>query len=392
MIEQALPYWRLSGFYLCYFALLGATAPFLGLYFEFLGFTPARIGELIAIPMLMRCVAPNLWGWLGDRTGRRLLIVRLGAFCTLASLSLIFISKSYAWLALVMALHAFFWHAVLPQFEVITLAHLREQAARYTQIRLWGSIGFILSVVGLGALFERHSLALYPWLLLAIVASIALSSCWVPDAQPQVSPRETPISGFVAQLRQPGVLAFYLCVGLMQMSHGPYYTFMSIHLERLDYSRGMIGWLWALGVLAEVLVFMYIPRLLQRISLGQMLIVSFLLASVRWLLLGFFAEQLSVLLFAQLLHAATFGSFHAAAILFVQRSFGVRQQGQGQALYAALTGVGGAAGALYAGYSWNSLGSNWTFALASLAALAAAVIMARSGVPEQRLGGAGYSA
>jgi PPP family 3-phenylpropionic acid transporter len=384
VIEPALPYWRLSGFYLCYFALLGATAPFLALYFDSLGFSPARIGELIAIPMLMRCLAPSLWGWLGDRTGRRLLIVRLGAFCTLASLSLIFVSKTYAWLALVMALHAFFWHAVLPQFEVITLAHLREQAARYTQIRLWGSIGFILSVVGLGVLFERYSLALYPWLLLAIVACIALSSCWVPDAQPSVSLREFATGGFVAQLRQPGILAFYLCVALMQLSHGPYYTFISIHLEHLGYSRAMIGWLWALGVLAEVLVFMLIPRMLQRVSLKQMLVVSFLLASLRWLLLGFFAEQLSVLLFAQLLHAATFGSFHAAAILFVQRSFAAQQQGQGQALYAALTGFGGAVGALYAGYSWTALGANWTFALASLAALAAAIIMLRHRLPSPR--------
>jgi MFS transporter, PPP family, 3-phenylpropionic acid transporter len=366
------------------FALLGATAPFLGLYFESLGFSAARIGELIAIPMLMRCLAPNLWGWLGDRSGRRLLIVRVGAFCTLASLSLIFISQTYAWLALVMALHAFFWHAILPQFEVITLAHLREQTARYTQIRLWGSIGFILSVVGLGALFQRYGMALYPWTLWAIIASIALSSCWVPDAQPQVLLRDTPVSGFAAQLRQPGVLGFYLCVALMQLSHGPYYTFISIHLEHLGYTRGLIGGLWALGVLAEVLLFIYIPRLLQRVSLRQLLLASFLLASLRWLLLGFFAEHLSVLLLAQLLHAATFGSFHAAAILFVQRSFGPQQQGQGQALYAALTGVGGAVGALYAGYSWTLLGAGWTFALASLAALAAAVIMAWHMLAERR--------
>ena len=233
MSQQPLPYWRLSGFYLFYFALLGATAPFLALYFEHLGFSPARIGELVAIPMLMRCLAPNLWGWLGDRTGRRLLIVRIGAFCTLASLSLIFVSQSYAWLALVMALHAFFWHAVLPQFEVITLAHLREQSARYTQLRLWGSVGFILTVVGLGWLFEVFSLALYPWILLAIIAGIALSSCWVPDAQPVHAPPVAERGGFVRQLRQPGVIAFYLCVALMQLSHGPYYTFISIHLESL---------------------------------------------------------------------------------------------------------------------------------------------------------------
>ena len=171
-MTASLPYWRLSGFYFFYFALLGGTAPFLALYFDHLGFSAARIGELIAIPMLMRCVAPNLWGWLGDHTGQRLLIVRFGALCTLACFAGIFLDKSYAWLALIMATHAFFWHAVLPQFEVITLAHLREQAARYSQIRLWGSIGFIVAVVGLGLLFEWLSLDAYPAALVVIMAGI----------------------------------------------------------------------------------------------------------------------------------------------------------------------------------------------------------------------------
>jgi len=343
-----LPYWRLSGFYFFYFALLGATAPFLGLYFDHLGFSAERIGELVAIPMLMRCLAPNLWGWLGDATGQRLAIVRLGALCTLLSFGLIFFSKSYAWLALVMALHAFFWHAVLPQFEVITLAHLREQAARYSQIRLWGSIGFIVAVVGLGALFDRLSLDVYPLAIMAIMAGMC----------------------------RPGVLAFYVCVGLMQVSHGPYYTFFSIHLEALGYERGTIGLLWALGVIAEILLFLVMAALLKRFSVHQVLAASFLLAAVRWLLLGTLADHLVVLLVAQLMHAATFGSFHAAAIHFVQRNFGHRQQGQGQALYATLAGIGGALGALYSGYSWASLGPVWAFSIASVAALAAAVIIA----------------
>ncbi|WP_263146200.1 MFS transporter [Pseudomonas alcaligenes] len=366
-----LPYWRLSSFYFFYFALLGATAPFLALYFHHLGFASARIGELVAIPMLMRCVAPNLWGWLGDRSGRRLTIVRMGALCTLASFALIFFSHSYAWLALVMALHAFFWHAVLPQFEVITLAHLREQVARYTQIRLWGSIGFILTVAGLGLLFQWCSLDFYPWALLAIMAGIVLASGWVPNATPAI--RGGPEGGgFLSQLRRPGVLAFYASVGLMQLSHGPYYTFFTLHLETLGYARGLIGQLWALGVVGEVLLFMVMAPILGRFSLRQVLIASFLLAALRWLLLGSFADHLGVLLIAQLLHAATFGSFHGAAIQFVQRSFGASQQGQGQALYAALAGIGGALGALYSGYAWSGLGAAWTFGLASLAALGAA--------------------
>jgi PPP family 3-phenylpropionic acid transporter len=373
---NALPYWRLSSFYFFYFSLLGATAPFLGLYFAHLGFSSARIGELLAIPMLMRCVAPNLWGWLGDSSGRRLEIVRFGAFCTLVTFSLIFVSHSYAWLALIMALHAFFWHAVLPQFEVITLAHLKEQAARYSQVRLWGSIGFILTVVGLGTLFDLFSLDLYPWALVVIMAGIVLSSFWVPNAMPQMRPDGPGQGGFLAQLRQPGVLAFYLCVGLMQLSHGPYYSFQTIYLESLGYPRSLIGQLWALGVVAEVLLFLVMARILARYSVRVVLMASFLIAALRWLLLGNFADELPVLLFAQLLHAFTFGSFHAAAIHFVQRRFGPLQQGQGQALYAALAGTGGALGALYSGYSWSSLGPVWTYVIASLAALAAAVIIA----------------
>jgi PPP family 3-phenylpropionic acid transporter len=372
-----IPYWRLSTFYLFYFALLGSTAPYLALYFHHLGFDSARIGELVAIPMLMRCVAPNLWGWLGDHTGRRLAIVRIGAVCTLGSFALILLDKSYAWLALVMALHAFFWHAVLPQFETLTLAHLHGQAARYSQIRLWGSIGFILSVVGLGRVFESFSLDAYPYTLLAIMAGIVVASAWVPDARAVEAAPRTPGEGFVKQLLRPGVLAFYLCVGLMQLSHGPYYTFLTLHLEQLGYSRAVIGLLWAVGVVAEVLMFMAMSRILARFSLRQVLVTSFMLAALRWLLLGSFAEHLWVLVLAQVMHAATFGSFHAAAIHFVQRSFGSRQQGQGQALYAALSGVGGAMGALYSGYLWQPLGAGGTFALASLAAFAAAFIMLR---------------
>ncbi|MNM86904.1 putative 3-phenylpropionic acid transporter [compost metagenome] len=375
MTTAALPYWRLSSFYLFYFALLGSTAPFLALYFDHLGFSAARIGELVAIPMLMRCVAPNIWGWLGDYTGRRLAIVRFGAVCTLLTFSLIFVSKTYAWLAMVMALHAFFWHAVLPQFEVITLAHLQGQTARYSQIRLWGSIGFILTVVGLGRLFDGLSLDVYPLALVIIMAGIVLASLWVPNAQPP-GQNERSQGGFLKQLSSPGVAAFYVCVALMQLSHGPYYTFLTLHLEHLGYSRGVIGMLWALGVVAEVLMFLGMSWILARVSLRRVLMASFVLAALRWLLLGNFAEHLGVLLFAQVLHAATFGSFHAAAIAFVQRSFGARQQGQGQALYAALAGTGGALGALYSGYSWNLLGAATTFSIASVAALAAAVIIA----------------
>lgn len=378
MNTSALPYWRLSSFYFCYFALLGGTAPFFGLYFAHLGFSAERIGELVAIPMLMRCLAPNLWGWLGDTTGQRLLIVRLGALSTLLAFTLIFIDQSYAWLVMVMALHAFFWHAVLPQFEVITLAHLRDrnQASGYSRVRLWGSIGFIVAVVGLGGLFEYLSLDAWPIAIVLIMTSIVLSSFGVPNAQPVAPKNQHAGENFWRHLQQPGLLAFYLCAGLMQLSHGPYYTFLSLYLESLGYSRIAVGLLWSLGVFAEIALFWVMSQVLARFSLRQILLASFSLATVRWLLLGSsMADSLLWLLLIQILHAATFGSFHIAAVHFVQHRVSAQYQGQGQAFYASVSGVGGALGALYAGYSWNSLGPGITFGIAALATLIAAVIM-----------------
>lgn len=370
-----LPYWRLSGFYFAYFALLGGVAPFLSLYFESLGFSPARIGELVAIPMLMRCIAPNLWGWLGDATGQRLLIVRVGALLTALCFAGIFWRQDYWWLAAIMALHSFFWHAVLPQFEAITLAHLSSQSARYSQLRLWGSVGFILTVVLLGLLLQRAGMAVYPMAMFGIMLLIAVCSTLVPQPPRQPASAAVAGDGFVQRLRQPGVPAFFVAVALMQLSHGPYYTFLSIHLEALGYSRGLIGMLWALGVLAEIVLFMFMHRLLAWISLRQLLVVSFALAALRWLLLGKLAEEMLVLVFAQLLHAATFGAFHVASIHLVQQRFGERYQGQGQALYATLAGIGGALGALCSGYAWAGIGPTLTFAAAALAAFVGMLLL-----------------
>ena len=275
-----MPYWRLSNFYFFYFALLGAVAPFMPLYLEYLGFTPARIGELLALPMLMRCLAPNLWGWLGDKTGRRLLIVRWGALLTLLGFSLIFIRQDYGWLVLVMLLHAFFWHAILPQLEVITFAHLKAQPERYSRIRLWGSIGFIVTVVLMGHLFERRDMGGYPLLVCLVMGGIWLASLLVPEASTDA--RAAIGAGLGSVLRQQAVLVFYLGVLLVQVSHGPYYSFLSIYLGELGYGRGMTGWLWSLGVLAEIVLFMWMPALLRRFSVRKVLITCLLLATLRW--------------------------------------------------------------------------------------------------------------
>jgi len=369
-----MPYVRLSGFYFFYFALLGTLVPYWTLWLQSQGFEAVAIGWLMGVLHVSRVLAPNLWGWLADRTGHRMRIIRLGALATWLIFILIHWQSSVLGIALVMLGFSFFWNAVLPQFEVITLDYLGREQARYSRIRLWGSVGFVCAVVLIGWLLDRTGIAVLPWVVLVLMWLIWLNtlllSAPVTDTEVRVAER----SGLGPILRQPQVIAFFAVCFLVQLSHGPYYTFYSVMLQEQGYTRGAIGLLWALGVLAEIVLFMVMPRLLERFTLRGIMLVSLLLCVLRWGLTGLWPEQLYVMLFTQLLHAATFGSLHAVGIALVQHYFDATSRGRGQALFSSLGfGAGGAVGAVVSGQLWAHLGQS-VFLLASGAAVVAIVL------------------
>ncbi|OGI38478.1 MAG: MFS transporter [Candidatus Muproteobacteria bacterium RBG_16_62_13] len=365
-----MPYWRLSGFYLFYFAALGVLVPYWGLYLQSLGFTPIQIGSLMALLMLSRIVAPLVWGWIADHREQRMRVARLACLLAVLSFTGVFAGSTFVWLAVVMTVFSFFWHASLPLVEVATLSHTAERPGEYGRVRLWGSIGFIVAVLALGPIVDHHGPF---WVLPAttfLMTGIWAFSLMLPEAG-QGRGVESPDS-FRRTVMRPEVFGFLAACFLMQASHGPYYTFYSIYLDGYGYSKTVIGGLWAFGVICEIGVFLMMPFLLARFDLRQVLLTSFLLASVRWLLIAFFPNEPVLLTLAQLLHAATFGAFHAVAIQMVYRFFTGRHRHRGQAVYGSASfGIGGAVGGYLSGYGWEVLGSTLTYGLAAILPLAA---------------------
>jgi PPP family 3-phenylpropionic acid transporter len=164
---------------------------------------------------------------------------------------------------------------------------------------------------------------------------------------------------------RPPVFSLLLACFLIQASHGPYYTFFSIYAEDNGYSRSIVGQLWSLGVLAEVAVFYYMYRWLPKYGAKFLLVTAMLLTVIRWWLIAYYVEYLSILLFAQLLHAASYGLFHASAIHLIDEYFPGKIQGRGQALFSSISfGLGGSLGSLVSGYTWNSIGPSYVYLLA----------------------------
>ncbi|RLC98983.1 MAG: MFS transporter [Chloroflexi bacterium] len=367
---KSTPYWRLSGFYFFYFASLGVLVPYWGLYLQWQGFSALDIGKLTAILLGTRIIAPNIWGWIADHHGQRMRIVRFASLAGALAFSAILFDNSFFWIASVMLIFSFFWNASLPQFEVTTLQHLGDHSHYYSKIRLWGSIGFIFTVITLGPLLEKYDAGIVPYALLVTMFAIWFISLTVPES----ASRHLSLGheSILKIIKRPEIITFLAICFLVQLSHGPYYTFYSIYLEQYGYSRSLIGQLWALGVLAEVIVFIFMHKWLPRFGIRQVLLTSLLLSSLRWLMIGFYPDSLPILLCSQLLHAASFGTFHAAAISWVHQHFTGKNQGRGQALYSSVSfGAGGATGSLLSGYLWVSPGPSATFTLAAIASLVA---------------------
>lgn len=372
---NAVPYWRLSGFYFFYFAFVGAMSPFWGLYLQSLAFSAAQIGVLMSLLQVMRIFAPNIWGYLADHGGQRSRIVQRAAFGSVLTFAGVFFGSGFWWLFAVMAALSFFWSASLPLIEAMTLSHLGARADAYGRIRLWGSIGFIVMVVGLGYAFDYVPIDCLPWAVLAVMLGILACARLVPEAD---IPGHAGEHGSIWDVvRRPEVATLLIACMLMAVTHGPYYTFYSIYLVDHGYDKSTVGWLWALGVICEIGIFLVIPRIFARVNPRRLLLASFAIAVLRFLLIAWGVDSPWIVWGAQTLHAFTFGTYHAAAVALVHQHFRGRHQARGQALFNSLSyGVGGTLGGLGSGLTWESLGSAWTFTLAAASAALAWAIYA----------------
>lgn len=367
---------NLSAFYFFYFAYLGAFAPFFALYLTSVGMNAVEIGVLMALPQLTRILAPHLWGWLADHSGRRIGVVRISGAAGMVAFLGVFAGDSFAWLFAVLFAMMFFWSAALPLVEATTLSKLGDETARYGRIRVWGSVGFIAAVVAVGYLIDATAPRSVLWVIAGLMAGMLLLSFTLSESKPE--PHESDDLPVWQIVRKPAVLAVIGASALMAAAHGPYYTFYTIHLVDHGYSKSAAGLLWALGVICEIGIFIWMSRLYRAFTLRSILIASTLLAALRFVVIGWSADSIVLLLAAQTLHAASFGSFHAAAIGVVHKLFRGRHQARGQAIYGSLAyGLGGTVGGLASGYAWGGLGPALTFTLAAGCGLLAAAVLWR---------------
>jgi PPP family 3-phenylpropionic acid transporter len=346
---------RFSLFYFCYYAALGAYTPYVGTWVDALGHGGYVVGGMLGLWYGTRIVAPPAWAALTERSPRPGLWFFAGCVLTLLCFAGFLFTRSAWALLAVMAVFGLFYNAVMPQFEAMTLTALGPRSDLYGRLRVWGSIGFLGVAGSYGALLDDFGGAAFPWLALPLFIAMAWAAWLHRNDQPPAHVDTAADAGHL--WKRPGVRRFLIVALLMQAGFGPFYVFYTLHLQAHGHSGAVIGGLWALGVVIEILMFWQAPKLIARFGASRLLLICLAATVLRWLLTAFFADSLPVMALAQATHALSFATFYACCMRLMADFFPGRRAGAGQSLFFGFSqGVGGVLGAGMAAIAWESPG------------------------------------
>ena len=352
-------------FFFAYYGYVGVFSPYASLYFADKQISATQIGILMSMMQVMRIFGPNLWGWVADHTRRRVWVLRLTSVAAACVFTGMFWGESFAYFFALLILLNLFTSAQGPLSEAQMLSAMRGDLTHYGRLRLWGSVGFIVAVMVSGQLLDTWGIAWMPAIALALLLLVVVAAAGMREEQQGAHAEVAPSVRLL--LREREVIAFFVSTFLMVAAHAALYVYYSLYLAQIGYSKTVIGLMWSLGVIAEIAFFYWQAPIFRRYGLRWLMLMSLMVGVGRFLLIGFGAESLILLLLAQVLHAATFGVHHSASVAVLQRWFAGPLQARGQALFISVSyGLGGSLGGLLLSACWDKFGPASVYVLAAV--------------------------
>ncbi len=354
---------KLSIYYAAAFAVIGASMPFWPLWLQSRSLGPEDIGIVMAVSVAIKTITNPLVATIADLYGERKRLMILLTLLATSFFSLFYWSHNFSTIVAVTLLFHGFWSPNMPLMESLTIQTANLKPLDYGRIRLWGSLTFIICAWGMGNLLKGYPIDFVYWVTLGFLALTFLSTLILPDSHVVKSSTNSPIR-IVLKDRSFGI--FIIATALIQSSHAVYYSFSTIHWKSVGHSEAVIGWLWAEGVVAEIILFVWGDRIIKRYGAGRLITLAGIAGLVRWFFIGL-THAFGLLLVTQLLHALTFGAAHLGAIHFIARRMEPSVSATAQTVYAVVVGLTMGLSTWVSGLLYANFGSQSYFLMAAMA-------------------------
>jgi PPP family 3-phenylpropionic acid transporter len=369
---------RVVAFFAPLFAAAGVGMPFAPIWFESRGLTPAEIGTMMGVGMWIRFGGHLAIGEIADRLGeRRRVLIALGLVAL--AMNIAYIPVQGLWQVVPIYLIATL--AISPMFslgENLALLTVRGRGLDYGRVRLWGSVSFMAVSLGAGAILVGRSADWVLGMLILAYGLTAVGAYLLPDVRTERSERRK--GGALYLLRLPAFWIFLLASGAVQTSHGAYYAFSTLHWRQSGLAESTIGLLWAIGIVAEILLFAVATRATERFSPAFLIGLGGVAGILRWSLTAATVDP-AALFVLQTLHALTFCAAHLGAMQFIVRAVPEGLSASAQSVHSAFA-IGALMGVsmTLAGWVFATLGGAAAFAAMagfSAVGVGAAALLAR---------------
>ncbi|MDU4005011.1 3-phenylpropionate MFS transporter [Pluralibacter gergoviae] len=357
--------------YFTYFFSYGIFLPFWSVWLAGVGLTPESIGILLGVGLVARFLGSLLIAPRVTDPSRLIRVLRGLALLSLLFVLAFWLDTRFASLMIVMIGFNLFFSPLVPLTDALANTWQKQITMDYGRVRLWGSVAFVIGSALVGKLVSLYDYQAILALLSLSIASMLLGMLITPSVMPQGEARQQASAGWRAwrALAQEN-WRFLACVCLLQGAHAAYYGFSAIYWQEAGYSASAVGYLWSLGVVAEVIIFAVSKKVFSRFSARDLLLLSCLCGVVRWGIMGW-TTALPWLLVAQVLHCGTFTVCHLAAMRYIAARRG-SEVIRLQAVYSAVA-MGGSIAIMtvFAGFLYQHLhhGVFWGMALVALPAM-----------------------
>ena len=342
-------------------AVNGAALPYLNVWLASTGLSLGEIAVIATVAPVVRMICGPVSSLVADMTqSHRLLLIAFG-WAWFASWVLLANTTTFQVALVAQVLISAAAAGLSPLIEAIAVSSVRTRGIDYGRVRVWGSITFILASLAGGWLVDWRGIGVVIWLLVVGALATALAGHLVPRAASGIaSGRRIGWADTLSLVQAPVFLTFLLAAGLVQAGHATLYTFSVIHWQAQGLSNTWCGALWAIGVIAEIVLFTWSAKLFRGWSPVTFLLAGAIAGALRWALMAF-DPPLALLIPLQVLHGLTFGASHIGAIQFLARAVPDGQGGTAQGLYmlvtsgifmAVATGVAGLAYTRYGGMAY----------------------------------------
>ncbi len=359
----------------------GVHLPFFPVWLASEGFTPENIGLLMMAMGLVRVVTGPALGFLADAFSMRRLAIIVLTGVAAVSYAGYAVLPGVAFVVLFSITSSIAFSAVGPLIEGITLQTAITHQFDYGRVRSFGSAAFIVMNFGSGVYLALYGIDLFLVILISAgMFSFAMALLLPVETVATASTHRHGVWGEVRALtRQPAFIAFLCAAGIAQACHAFYYGFGTLNWQALGYSADLIGFLWGLGVAAEIVLFSFSNRIVAWLGPVRLMAIGTACGILRWTIVAF-SPPLWLLIPVQCLHAGTFGAAHLGAMHFIARAVPGHLVGTAQSVYAALTiGLFMSVGQFASGHLFADFGA-WGYLLmtaASVAALGFSLLLGR---------------